>query len=198
VAWSVLAGLVLGVLVMMSYGLLLMGFVALAVLVATKRWLPLPVAALSALAVVLAFAVGGFAWWEAYPVLHDRYWDGIAKDRPAAYWMWANLALLVLSAGPLAFAGVAHAGRALAGTASRAAAWREERPALLLAAGGVLAVLAADLSRMSKAEVERIWLPFVPWILVSCALLPPRWRTWGLGVQLVAAIVLQQLFYTSW
>ena len=29
------------------------------------------------------------------------------------------------------------------------------------------AVLAADLSLMSKAEVERIWLPFVPWLLLS-------------------------------
>ena len=36
-----------------------------------------------ALAVVLAFAALGFAWWEAYPVLVDRYWDGIASTRPA-------------------------------------------------------------------------------------------------------------------
>ena len=29
---------------------------------------------------------------------------------------------------------------------------------------------------MSKGEVERIWLPFVPWLLIACALLPERWR----------------------
>ena len=43
---------------------------------------------------------------------------------------------------------------------------------VLLAGAAVLCVLAADLSRMSKAEVERIWLPFVPWLLLSTALLP--------------------------
>ena len=42
-------------------------------------------------------------------------------------------------------------------------------------------VVVADLSLMSRAEVERIWLPFVPWLLVGCALLPDRWRRWGLG-----------------
>lgn len=192
VAWSVVAGLGFGVLVMMSYGLPLMAFVALAVLLARRRWLPVPVVAVSALAVVLAFAVGGFRWWEAYPVLHDRYWDGIAADRPASYWMWANLALLVVCAGPLLGAGLAHAAR-----------WGrrllvEERPALLLAAGAATCIVLADASRMSKAEVERIWVPFVPWLLLTCALLPPRWRRWGLGLQVATAVVVQQLFYTSW
>ena len=44
-------------------------------------------------------------------------------------------------------------------------------------------VALADASGMSKAEVERIWLPFVPWLTISCALLPERWRRWGLGLQ---------------
>ena len=30
---------------------------------------------------------------------------------------------------------------------------------------------------MSKAEVERIWLPFVPWVLVSSGVLAVRRRT---------------------
>ena len=46
-------------------------------------------------------------------------------------------------------------------------------------------VLLADVSQMSKAEVERIWLPFVPWLLISCALLPERWRRVGVVVQVV-------------
>ena len=58
--------------------------------------------------------------------------------------------------------------------------------------------MLADLSRMSKAEVERIWLPFVPWLLVSTALLPERWRRWGVAVQVVSALLVQQLLYTSW
>ena len=51
---------------------------------------------------------------------------------------------------------------------------------------------------MSKAEVERIWLPFVPWLLVSTALLPERWRRSGLVVQVVVALLVQHLLYTVW
>ena len=64
---------------------------------------------------------------------------------------------------------------------------------LWLAGAGFACVLAADASRMSKAEVERIWLPFIPWLTLSLALLPRRWRVPGLALQLVGALVLQHL-----
>ena len=51
---------------------------------------------------------------------------------------------------------------------------------------------------MSKAEVERIWLPFVPWLLLATAALPPGWRRAGLALQVAAALVVQHLVYTSW
>lgn len=189
VAWSVVAGLLLGLSVMVSYGLALLGFPALAVLWIARSWRPLPIVAAAALAVVLTFAALGFAWWEAYPVLHDRYWDGLAERRPAAYWMWGNLAALLISAGPLLGAGLGRLA-ALRGRADRVVAW--------LVLGATAAVAVADLSRMSKAEVERIWLPFVPWLLLSTALLPDRWRRPGLALQLVTALLLQQLLFTSW
>ena len=187
--WGVLAGLLLGWCVMSSYGLTLLGPLALAVLWLAGSWRPLPVAAVTALAVVLAFAAGGFAWWEAYPVLVDRYWDGIAETRPAAYWMWGNLGALLVSAGPLLGAGVAVAARRHTG---------EARTVAVLAMAALLAITIADLSRMSKAEVERIWLPFVPWLTLSMALLPGGWRRWGLGLQVVTALLVQHLMYTSW
>ncbi len=189
VAWSALAGLLLGSCVMLSYGLPLLGVLALAVLLVARSWWPLPIAAAAALAVVLAFAAGGFVWWEAYPVLVDRYWDGVASERPASYWMWGNLAALAFSAGPLLGAGLA-----VLVTQGR----RADRAVLLLAGAGFLTVLLADLSQMSKAEVERIWLPFIPWMTLSLVLLPAGWRRWGLALQLVAALVLQHLVYTSW
>ena len=99
--WAVPAGLLLGTAVMMSYGMPLMGVLALAVLVAARSWRPLPVAAVSALAVVLGFAALGFWWWDAFPVLRERYYDGIAQDRPISYWWYGNLACLAVSAGPL-------------------------------------------------------------------------------------------------
>src|SRR5690606_11816268 len=139
-----------------------------------RSWLPLPWAAGAALAVVLGFAAFGFAWWEAFPVLQDRYWDGIATRRPAAYWGWGNLAALVFSAGPLLGAGLAQLLDRF-----RPRGDREARVAWLLAGAAVLTIVLADASQMSKAEVERIWLPFVPWLLVACALLPERWRRAG-------------------
>ncbi|MDF1605536.1 hypothetical protein [Nocardioides sp. YIM 152315] len=187
--WSAVAGLLLGAGVMMSYGLPLLGVVAVAVLVAARSWRPLPIAAGVALAVVLGFAAGGFAWWDAFPVLRERYWDGIAADRPAAYWLWADLAALLVSAGPLLGAGLART----------AASWRRaDRVVVLLVAAAGACIVLADLSRMSKAEVERIWLPFVPWLTLSMALLPERWRRWGLVLQLAWALVVQHLLYTSW
>ena len=58
-------------------------------------------------AVVAAYGAFGFWWWEALPALHDRYWAGVAKNRPPEYWMWGNLAALTFSAGPLVWAGLA-------------------------------------------------------------------------------------------
>src|SRR4051795_6025197 len=101
----VAAGLVLGLLPTMSYGLVLYAPLALAVFALTRRWDLFPSVAILAVLPVLALAVGGFAWWEAYPVLRDRYWAGIARSRPAAYWLWADLASLLLSAGPVLGAG---------------------------------------------------------------------------------------------
>jgi hypothetical protein len=194
IAWSVLAGLLLGYCVMLSYGLPLLAIPALAVLVLARTWRPLVPAALAAAAVVLAFAAFGFAWWEALPVLRQRYWDGVASRRPASYWTWANLAALTVSAGPLLGAGLA---RTVAG-------WRETcrdaggRVVVGLVAATALTVLAADASQMSRAEVERIWLPFVPWLLLGCALLPESWRRRGLVLQVVVALVVQHLLSTGW
>lgn len=206
VAWSVLAGLLLGYAVFCSYGMPLAGLLAVAVLVLARSWWPLPIAVVSALAVTGVFALGGFAWWEAYPVLVDRYWAGIAAIRPAGYWLWANLAALLLSAGLAAGAGagawvatvVAGVRRRRGGGSGPVLRTPDVRALVWLGGAGLACVLAADASRMSKAEVERIWLPFVPWLTLTVALLPPRWRTPALALQVTLAVVAQHLLYTSW
>ena len=115
--------------------------------------------------------------------------------RPYGYWVWGDLAALAFSAGPVVGASIAVAvARAAVGPGSTAGA-PGRRAARAAAAASVL---LADLSGMSKAEVERIWLPFVPWLLLGTALLPERWRRCGLGVQVVAALVIQHLFLTTW
>jgi hypothetical protein len=69
---------------------------------------------------------------------------------------------------------------------------------LLLCLAGFAAVALADLSLMSRAEVERIWLPFVPWLLVGTALLDDRWLRRGLALQASVALVVQHLLFTGW
>ncbi|MFD4421153.1 hypothetical protein ACFWN7_06580 [Agromyces sp. NPDC058484] len=193
--WGIAAGLLLGSCVMLSYGLPLLGILALAVLYLTRNWRPLPWVVAAAVTVVLTFAAFGFAWWEAYPVLVERYWDGVASRRPFTYWVWGNLAALAVSAGPMV-------GAAIAMAVQRGIRLRDlvtgERAIVLLALAGTLAVLAADLSQMSKAEVERIWLPFVPWMLLGTALLTARWRRIGFAGQLGFALVVQHLLFTGW
>lgn len=197
VAWSSVAGLLLGTCVLMSYGLPLLGVLALVVLVLGRSWWPLPVAVVAALAVVLGMAAWGFVWWEAFPVLVDRYWEGIATDRPATYWWWGNIGALLLSVGPVVGAGVAHA----------VARWREALPGagdpsrrvlVVLPLAAVLTIALADSSGMSKSEVERIWLPFMPWLTLSLALLPERWQRPALAAQVATALVVQTLLYTTW
>jgi hypothetical protein len=206
VGWGLVAGTLLGSGVMMSYGLPLVGLLALAVLVAAGSARPLPWAGMAAAAVVLGFGVvGGFWWWEAFPVLRERYWDGVARNRPPSYWLWGNLAAFALAAGPMlgAAAGAILSRHRVAGATLMAKPEADDvevrqRVVVLLGGAGLLMVSLADASLMSLAEVERIWLPFVPWVLLGTALLPDTWRRSGLALQVGVAFALQHLLFTGW
>jgi hypothetical protein len=147
------------------------------------------------LLIALGFAATGFEWWRAYPILSQRYFDGIASVRPYTYWVWADFACLAISAGPLV-------GSAVSVALVRARSWRTEsvelRPIILLTLAGLAMVVLADVSGMSKAEVERIWLPFVPWLLVGTALLPRRWMRYALALQLAVALLVEHLLHINW
>ena len=83
-----------------------------------------------------------------------------------------------------------------------AARWRDlDRetfvPAALSLAAAV-AVLAADLTGLSKAETERIWLPFGFWLIASLALLPKRVVPLALTLQIVIALLVNHLELTYW
>jgi hypothetical protein len=198
------AGLLLGWCLMESYGLGLLVLPAVAVLLASpgtprRRLATGAVTAGVALLVVLAFVPLGFAWWEAYPVLHERYWAGIAHFRPGWYWVFGNLGALLLAAGPMLAAGLGVGASRLRGLRLDRvrAEWRTDAIGALVLAG-VAMVAVADLSLLSKSEVERIWLPFIPWLLLSVAWLPPRWQRWGLLAQGVAALLVAHLVRTVW
>ena len=112
----------------------------------------------------VVFTVAGFDWWEAYRLLVTRYHQGAGGVRPYGYWVWANLACTVLIVGPATVAGLRRDGDGPRPQPRARGADRRVRLAALVAAA-LLALLVADLSGMSKAETERIWLPFAVWLL---------------------------------
>ena len=188
------AGLLLGWGVFLSYGLMLMGLPALAVLMSASDWRAalraLGPAALAAVAVAAAFAVAGFYWFDGYALVQQRYWQGVAKDRPFQYWGWANLACVVCAIGLGSVAGI---GRVLDPAAVRR---RSGFNLLLLAMLAV--IVCADLSMLSKAETERIWLPFTTWLTAAPALLPVRSHRLWLAVNAAGALLLNSVIFTNW
>nr|CAA9320699.1 MAG: hypothetical protein AVDCRST_MAG46-809 [uncultured Nocardioidaceae bacterium] len=192
---AIAAGLLLGAGVYVSYGLPLIGLIALGTLLAGRTWRPLPWALGGALTVAAVFTAAGFAWWDAYPVLVERYYDGIAADRPYSYWVWANLGAWAICAGVGVGAGIAHGLRLVA---ARTPLSEAGRAVLLLGGTAVGCLLVATVSGMSKAEVERIWLPFTPWALCLLALLPAGHRRPVLALQVVLALLTQHLLLSDW
>ena len=196
--WAGASGLLFGLTCYLSYGLTLVSLIAAAVLVLGRRGvrerpaLLLPL--LAGLSLVPAvFTVAGFDWWEAYHLLVTRYAQGAGGIRPYGYWVWANLACTVLITGLATAAGLRRAGAVLV---RRRTAPRAGLRLAFLVSAALLALLVADLSGMSKAETERIWLPFALWLLAACAFLT-RPRSW-LTAQAVLALLLNHLLLTGW
>ncbi len=192
------AGLLLGWGVFLSYGLMLMGLPALAVLVSSRKgWADwrsvlraLGPAALAAVAVAVAFAVAGFYWFDGYTLVQQRYWQGIAKDRPFQYWSWANLACVVCAIGLGSVAGLSRA--------FDLPAIRRRSGFYLVLWAMLAAIVLADVSMLSKAEVERIWLPFTIWLTAAPALLPVRSHRVWLALNAAGALVLNTIILTNW
>ena len=188
------SGLLLGWGVFLNYGLVLMALPAVAVLLSAKTWraalTALAPAVLTALAVVTVFVATGFWWFEGYLLVQERYWQGIANDRPFQYWGWANFASVVCAIGLGSVAGV--------GRAFDLAAIRRRSGIHLLVFGALLAIVFADLSSLSKAETERIWLPFTVWLVAAAALLPRRSHRWWLALNVIGALAINHLILTNW
>ncbi|GAA0908884.1 hypothetical protein [Pseudonocardia zijingensis] len=180
---AVTAGVLLGWCLYLSYGLVLGGLPALAVLIHTRRLRAGLFAAAGTLAVVAAFTASGFWWFTGFEHVRVIYAASIAQTRPYSYFVWANLAAVAFTVGPAVVAALRRAQALPTGV-------------VLLVGAAVAAILLADLSGMSKAEVERIWLPFAGFLVLPCALLPHP-RRW-LGAQAALALAVNHLLLTVW
>jgi hypothetical protein len=167
-----------------SYGVVLTGVIALAIAVAAGSPRALVPLGVGGLAVVLAFAAAGFWWLDGLFTTVERVHAGAAShDRPLAYFLVANLAAAAIAVGPAAVGGLACLrGRRLA----------------VLPLAGLAAILLADVSVLSRGEVERIWLPFYPWVAVACAALPALTHRRWLAVQAGIALAVQCFVLTGW
>ncbi len=196
-------GLLLGVAIFLSYGHLLFGLVVLtacAVIAYLRGWRQTAAAVLVAAgAVIMVAAVHlalGFNWLTGLHELRLRYYQGIAAQRPYAYFVWSNIAAWLISCSPLLVVGIARAVGVL--SRWRRDYWSSDRALALLGLSGVLAALVADLSGLSKAETERIWLSFGAIAWTTMALLRGRSARWLLVAAAAWAIGVNHLLDTGW
>jgi hypothetical protein len=162
-ALGAVAGILGAASLMLSYGLVLLAGVPVAVGVWRRRLAPLATSAAVIALAYLAVRAAGFDWWGGLEATRAVYERGVARDRSYLVFLVANLVVFAAAVGPAAVAGLVRIVRAGRGT-----------PPLVMAGAAMACVVVADLSGFSKGEVERIWLPFVPWVTVAAAVLPER------------------------
>src|SRR4029453_14990908 len=187
-------GLLLGIAVFLSYGLVLFGLVVLLAILLTVSqrglrkvlvsWLT---ATFGFVAVAVVHMALGFNWLSGLVALRVRYYQGIASQRPFSYFVYADLAAWLVSCSPLLAVGVARSVAVL--SKGHAGSWTQDRIVALLALSGVIAALIADFSAMSKAETERIWLSFGLIAYSGLALLRGRRATWALAMSAAWALL---------
>jgi hypothetical protein len=173
-------GVAFGAAVLLSYGLALLAVPPLAVSIVRRRLLPLLLAGVGTLVVVVSFALAGFWWIDGLQATLGEYRASVARIRPYSYFLLGNVAAFGVAVGPataVALASLRHRGT-----------W-------ILVAGGLAMVAVADLAGLSKGEVERIWLPFAPWVMAATSELSPRiWLTLNAAFALLVELALN----TTW
>jgi hypothetical protein len=131
------------------------------------------------------FAAGGFWWPAGVLATHAEWAADPGAARPYLYFLVADLAVLALVTGPAAAVGLVAPGRA------------GER---ILPVAALAAVLALDVSGVTRGEVERIWLPYALWV-VAAAGRTGAGRTADrrlLAAQAVAGLLLQGFVRSPW
>ncbi len=181
---------------------------------------PVTLWALGGMAIVAtAMTALGYNWFAGVGLTRRLYWKGTAQFRPWRYFLVGNLGAVLIALGGVAIIGIGNlrlgrirkrsaeskarlTAQASAPTprnsGSRLNTKRETNLGWLrvFVLGAVICVLTADFSQYSKGEVERIWLPFMPWLTIPAGVLI-RHRFWLL-LHASNAIVLQVMLISKW
>ncbi len=144
-------------------------------------------AVVGALIVVGAFKLAGFWWFDGVARTKGEYLDGSARYRVWSYFSIGNIGAALFAIGPATIAGLSKL---------------RSRPMWLLVGSSLAALAVSHLSQYTKAEVERIWLLFYPFLVIAGAGLMSRasrrWGTAWVAVQASSAIVLQAALVSKW
>jgi hypothetical protein len=156
------------------------------VLVGRRRGILLVPTVAGAVAMTGAWVATGFWWLDGFDA--TRHWHdvGASVDRPYLYFLAANLVVFAVMLGPAVIAALTR---------------RLEGWVAALVAATLIAVAVADVSGLSKAEVERIWLPFMPWVTLAVLALVRRWpgrAAHWLAAQAGLTILLQAVIKWPW
>ena len=194
-------GVLVGCVAYLSYGLLPVGALVVTALLISVRWSEersvsrdpavrsRRMWAIGGLAVglgivVAAFTADGFWWPDGVRATHHFYAHNYGSgSRPYGYFLLADLAVFAVMIGPATVAGVARLNV-------------RRDPAAWLVVAALIAVAVSDLSGYMRGEVERIWLPYAPWVIVAGATFA-RSRGWLL-LQVLTALAVQALVVSPW
>jgi hypothetical protein len=188
-AVALVGGAVFGGALLLSYGAAPLALVPLAVAFHRQRIRPVLAAAAGGAAVLGGVAAAGFWWFDGLSAVRAAREAGLTSERPFSYFVIANLAVFVVACGPAVAVGASTV---------QPRVWQSSL--WVLALGASVGLLIADLSGLSKAETERIWLPFVPWVLTVVATTEDRAISMRLLVagQVVCAIAVQLVLRSAW
>jgi hypothetical protein len=190
-------GMLIGSLPYLSYGLVSILALPLAVLILTRPRRSLMLAfGLGCLVVPVAFAFAGFVWWDGVIQTHAAWAAGAGAQRPYAYFLIGDLAVLALLIGPAAAQAVPYLLRPSRRLASSHRPRETARLGFLLGAV-LLGVLALDISGVTRGEVERIWLPYAAWMTAGAAIYRAPARRMLLA-QVVTALLIEALVKSPW
>lgn len=190
------AGLLLGALPYLSYGLVPLFAVPLIVLIMARPRRAIWVILLCGIAAVsLAFAAGGFWWPDGVAATRETYLvSGGSARRAYAYFLVADFAVLGLLTGPAVAYALPGAWRA---AVSRARPRAAEGLVALIAGAALAGTLALAVSGVTRGEVERIWVPYAAWMVTAAVLHPPPARRW-LAAQALTGLAAQALIMSPW
>jgi hypothetical protein len=177
-------GLLGGLALLGSYGMLLAALIPAPVLWRRRRADTSLVAGSFAVVVLAAMLPFGFSWLQGLAATRHEY-EILDLDRPYLAFLVINTAAWALALGPATAAAFA--------TSRDSRLWR-------IVSGGVAAAALANVSGLSKGEVERIWLPFGIWVLPIGAALATTHRrsTRWLLAQVATAIAVVAVVRTQW